>query len=77
MKPINNPVVKQAAQAMQAAMKAGDETKLNEAWEQFHDAVCDSVRNDFEMSHNDDNILMQRGYRVLTADEKQIGRAHV
>lgn len=71
MKPINNPVVKQAAQAMQAAMKAGDETKLNEAWEQFHDAVCDSVRNDFEMSHNDDNILMQRGYRVLTADEKQ------
>ncbi len=71
MKPINNPVVKQAAQAMQAAMKAGNETKLDEAWEQFHDAVCDSVRNDFEMSHNDDNILMQRGYRVLTADEKQ------
>lgn len=71
MKPINNPVVKQAAQAMQAAMKAGNETKLDEAWEQFHDAVCDSVRNDFEMSHNDDNILMQRGYRVLTANEKQ------
>ena len=71
MKPINNPIVKQAAQAMQAAMKAGDEKKLNDAWEQFHDAVCDSVRNDFEMSHNEDNILMQRGYRVLTADEKQ------
>lgn len=71
MKPINNPIVKQAAQAMQAAMKAGNETKLNEAWEQFHDAVCDSIKNDFEMSHNDDNILMQRGYRVLTADEKQ------
>jgi len=57
MKPINNPIVKQAAQAMQAAMKAGDEKKLNDAWEQFHDAVCDSVKNDFEMSHNDDNIF--------------------
>lgn len=70
MKPIKNPIVKQAAAAMQAAVKTGDEAKLNEAWEQFHEAVCESVKSDFETSKLNDSILMQRGYRVLTSEEK-------
>ena len=33
MRPLNNPVVKQAAVAMQAAIKSGNDKKLNDAWE--------------------------------------------
>lgn len=32
MRPLNNPVVKQAAGAMQAAIKSGNDKKLNDAW---------------------------------------------
>lgn len=71
MKPLNSPVVKEAAQAMQAAFKSGDQEKMNAAWEQFHQAVCDTVRQDFEFAQGDKRILMERGYRVLTAKEQE------
>ena len=69
MRTLNNPVVKQAAEAMKAAFKSGDEKQLNQAWEQFHQSVCDTVRQDFETSHGDQKVLAERGYRMLTNEE--------
>lgn len=71
MKPLNNPIVQSASAAMQEALKAGNEEALSVAFEQFTEAVADSIRNDYEMSHNDKAILAQRGYRVLTANEQK------
>lgn len=71
MKPLNNPIVQEASAAMQAALKAGDENALAAAFENFTNAVMESIRNDYEMAHNDNTILAQRGYRVLTANEQQ------
>nr|DAV94599.1 MAG TPA: major capsid protein [Caudoviricetes sp.] len=71
MKPLNNPIVQSASAAMQEALKAGNEEALKAAFEEFTNAVVDSIRNDYEMSHNDSAILAQRGYRVLTANEQK------
>ncbi len=71
MKPLNNPIVQSASVAMQEALKAGNEEALKAAFEEFTNAVVDSIRNDYEMSHNDSAILAQRGYRVLTANEQK------
>lgn len=71
MRPLNNPVVKQAAVAMQAAIKSGNDKKLNDAWEQFYDAVTDTLRQDFEMASGDQKVLADRGFRMLTAKENK------
>ena len=71
MRPLNNPVVKQAAVAMQAAIKSGNDKKLNDAWEQFYDAVTDTLRQDFEMASGDQKALADRGFRMLTAKENK------
>jgi hypothetical protein len=71
MKPLNNPIVQSASVAMQEALKAGNEEALSVAFEQFTEAVVDSIRNDYEMHHNDNAILAQRGYRILTANEQK------
>lgn len=71
MKPLNNPIVQSASVAMQEALKAGNEEALSVAFEQFTEAVADSIRNDYEMHHNDNAILAQRGYRILTANEQK------
>lgn len=62
---------KEAASAIMEAMKANDETKLQEAWQQFHDSVAETVMADFEAlkTSNDAAILAQRGYRQLTSKE--------
>ena len=70
MKPLNNPIVQSASVAMQEALKAGNEEALSVAFEQFTEAVVDSIRNDYEMHHNDNAILAQRGYRILTNEQK-------
>lgn len=61
---------KEAIAALQEAMKAGDADKINQAWTQFHESVVESVRQDFEMANGDERILAQRGFRQLTAKEK-------
>ena len=71
MKPLNNPIVQSASVAMQEALKAENEEALSVAFEQFTEAVVDSIRNDYEMHHNDNAILAQRGYRILTANEQK------
>lgn len=62
---------KEAASAIMEAMKANDEVKLEQAWQQFHESVAETVMADFEdlKASNDAAILAQRGYRQLTSKE--------
>ncbi|PWE85863.1 hypothetical protein LG34_13370 [Eubacterium ramulus] len=57
--------------ALQAAMKSGDENAGKQAWEQFHESVVESVKNDYEMAAGDRAALAQRGYRQLTGAETE------
>lgn len=69
-KEINAQLQKDAAVAMQKAMESGDEKEIQKAWEQFFDATVQTVLQDYEESKGNEAILMQRGYRVLTKEEK-------
>lgn len=62
----------EAALQLTEAMKTGDETKIQEAWTAFHESVAADIRSDFEeyQKTDDDRILQQRGYRMLTSAEK-------
>lgn len=68
---INTQLQKDAAIAMQKAMESGDEKQIQEAWEGFMNATAQMVMQDYEESKGNDEILMQRGYRVLTKEEKE------
>lgn len=62
---------KQFAEAIMQAMKSGDEAKIQEAWENFHQALSEQIEADFEdvRNSNDAAVLAQRGYRQLTSKE--------
>ncbi len=62
---------KECSLAIMEAMKSGDETKIAEAWENFHKAVVAQVMEDSQelIASNDSAILAQRGYRQLTHKE--------
>lgn len=62
---------KQAVLSIMAAMKENDEAKLEQAWNEFHESVAETVMADFEdlKASNDAAILAQRGYRQLTSKE--------
>ncbi len=59
------------SQKLAAAMKSGDEQKIQEAWSEFHASVAEQVKADFaEIQESKDSaILAQRGYRQLTSKE--------
>ena len=61
-----------ATEMLAAAMKSGDEGKIQEAWNQFHASVVEQVKADFaELQESKDAaVLAQRGYRQLTSKEK-------
>ena len=62
---------KEASAAIMEAMKSGDEAKIQEAWENFHNSVAEQVMEDVEAvkASNDAAVLAQRGYRQLTSKE--------
>lgn len=64
---------KEAVSAIMEAMKSGDDAKIKEAWEQFHNSVAETITADFEelKASNDATILAQRGYRQLTTQENK------
>lgn len=68
---VANTMMKEAVAALQSAMKSGVAEDIKQAWEQFHDSVVESVRQDFEMANGDEKILAQRGFRQLTQKEKK------
>lgn len=61
----------EATEKLAAAMKSGDETKIQEAWNEFHNSVVEKVKADFVelQDSNDAAVLAQRGYRQLTSKE--------
>ena len=61
----------EATAKLAAAMKSGDEAKVQEAWEGFHNSVVEQVKADFaELQETKDAaVLAQRGYRQLTSKE--------
>ena len=61
-----------AAAKMTAAMKSEDEQAITEAWEAFQEETADSIRADFKLFQKtqDESVLAQRGYRVLTSAEQ-------
>ena len=62
---------KEAAAALQAAFKAGDEEQIKQAFEQFHQSVVEVVQQDYLEANGDNAILAQRGYRQLTKPEQK------
>lgn len=68
-----NSMIKDAAVALQAAFTAEqqDATTIQSAFDAFGSAIAASVQADFESAHGDQNILLQRGFRVLTAPEQK------
>lgn len=75
MRPITNPVVKQAAAAMQAALKSGNEEQISQAFETFNEAVIDAVKEEAQIG--DKNALAQRGHRMLTGEERKFYQAWI
>ena len=61
----------EATEKLAAAMKSGDEAKIQEAWNDFHTSVVEQVKADFtELQESKDAaVLAQRGYRQLTSKE--------
>ena len=59
------------SEKLAAAMKSGDEKKIQEAWDEFHNSVAEQVKADFaELQESKDAaVLAQRGYRQLTSKE--------
>ncbi len=62
---------KDSMKAIVAAMKGGNETEIQQAWQAFHDSVVEQVKADFEevQESKDSAVLAQRGYRQLTSKE--------
>ena len=61
----------EASVKLAAAMKSGDENKIQEAWNDFHNSVVEQVKADFAevQESKDAAVLAQRGYRQLTSKE--------
>jgi len=72
-----NSMITEATAALQAAFSAEDTTPevMQGAFEQFAQAIAATVQADFESANGDRNILAQRGFRQLTADENKYYQA--
>lgn len=62
---------KEAVAALQKAMVKGDAKEIQQAWEQFHESIVMSVRQDYDEAAGNVAVLAQRGYRQLTSAEKK------
>ena len=62
---------KECIKQIAEAMNSGDETRVQQAWADFHASIAEQVKADFAevQESNDAAILAQRGYRQLTAKE--------
>ena len=72
-----NSMITEATAALQAAFSAEDTTPevMQGAFEQFAQAIAATVQADFESANGDRNILAQRGFRQLTAEENKYYQA--
>lgn len=64
---------KKSAEALMKAFNSGNNKEIQQAWNDFHDSIANSVMKEFESIQNtvDTNVLSQRGIRQLTSTEKK------
>ncbi len=62
--------IRDAAAKLQAAFGSGDAEQAKAGFEAFGNAIAASVQADFESAHGNKDILIQRGFRVLTSEEE-------
>ena len=62
--------IRDAAAKLQAAFNSGDAEQAKAGFEAFGNAIAASVQADFESAHGNKDILIQRGFRVLTSEEE-------
>lgn len=70
---VENSMVKNAAAELQAAFSAEtpDAAAVQSAFEKFGNAIAASVAAEYDSAHGDQAVLLQRGFRVLTAAEQK------
>lgn len=66
-----NSAVRDAVVAMQSAIESGNRENITAAFEKFGESIASTVQADFESAHGDKEVLLQRGFRVLTATEQK------
>lgn len=66
-----NSAVRDAVVAMQSAIESGNKENITAAFEKFGESIASTVQADFESAHGDKEVLLQRGFRVLTATEQK------
>ena len=66
-----NSMVQNAAAELRTIItaEAPEAAQVEAAFENFGNAIAASVLADYESAHGDQNILLQRGFRVLTSEE--------
>ncbi len=59
--------------AIMDAIKSGDDKKIQSAFQDFHTTLVKKMESDYKavIESNDKKILSERGYRVLTSEEKK------
>lgn len=62
--------IRDAAAKLQAAFGSGDAEQAKAGFEAFGNAIAASVQADFESAHGNKDILIQRGFRMLTSEEE-------
>lgn len=62
---------KEASAKVAQAIRGGNQREIQEAWKQFHASVVEQIKEDVEEFNQskDREVLSQRGYRQLTAQE--------
>ena len=67
----DNSMVQNAAAELRNVFtaEAPEAAAVEEAFERFGNAIAASVLADYEAAHGDQNVLIQRGFRVLTSEE--------
>lgn len=68
---VNDVRQKEAIAALQKALKEKNDEEAQQCWQEFMNAVVDTIQTDYEMYANDKTVLAQRGYRQLTNKEEK------
>ena len=53
------------------ALQSNNDAEIQQAWNNFSNAIVAEIKNDYMESVNDKNVLAQRGYRQLTQAENK------
>lgn len=64
---------KECVSTLMEAYKSGDKKQMERAWNSFHDSIVEQIKKDYDALKDitDASILVQRGVRQLTSDEKR------